>query len=238
MLLEFQRDFVATIDAPAHGPMRVYRNTVLSGSIEALRANYPTIARLLGEEMFDCVAADYWAECPPRSPVLAHYGERLSDWLRRQSWISEFPYLADVARIDWHYIEALFSSDAQALVMGELHGLSEWQVLKLALHPATRFDWLKTPAMSIWAAQREELQGELEFDWVAEGVLITRPHLEVHATRLDREAHHFLSCISLDASVGDAALATASLYPETDMGSLFTSLVNLGAFATFDRSLP
>lgn len=236
MLLEFQRDFVATIDAPVDGPMRVYRNTVLSGSIEALRANFPTIARLLGDEMFDSIAADYWAECPPSRPILALYGDHLPQWLKRQSWISDFPYLADVARIDWHYIEALFAPDEQALVMSQLHGLSEWQTLRLELHPATRFDWLKTPAMSIWSAQRDELQGELEVDWIAEGALITRPGLEVHATRVDREAHHFLSRIRLGESVGDAALATAALYPEADIGPLFTSLVNLGAFASSDRS--
>jgi hypothetical protein len=188
--------------------------------------------------MFDGVASDYWAECPPSSPVLALYGDCLPEWLGRQSWISEFPYLSDVARIDRNYIEALFSPDRQSLVMSQLHGMSDWRGLRLALHPATRFDWLKTPAMSIWSAQREEIQGELEFDWVGEGVLITRPDLEVLATRLDREAHHLLSGIRAGASVGDAALATASLYPETDMGSLFTSLVNLGAFASSDRSLP
>ena len=237
MLLEFQRDFAAMIDAPAEGPVRVYRNTVLSGSIEALRANYPAIARLLGDEMFDGVAADFWAEYPPRIPVLALYGDHFPEWLRGQSWTGEFPYLADVARIDWNYIEALFSPDRQALDMSQLHGLSDWQALRLDLHPATRFDWLKTPAMSIWSAQREGFQGEHEFDWVAEGVLITRPDLEVHATRLEREAHHFLSDIRLGASIGDAALATAALYPETEMGSLFTTLVNLGAFASFDRSL-
>ncbi len=236
MLLEFQRDFVATIDAPADGPMRVYRNTVLSGSIEALRANYPTIARLLGDEMFDRIAADHCAECPPRRPILALYGGGLPEWLKRQSWISEFPYLADVARIDWHYIEALFAPDVQALAASELHGRSDWQALRLPLHPAAHFDWLSTPAMSIWSAQREEAEGELEFDWVAEGVLITRPDLEVCATRLERAGHRFLAGIRLGETVGDAALATAALYPETDVGSLFIALVNLGAFASLNRS--
>ena len=58
MLLEFQRDFAATIGVPAEGAMRVYRNTVLSGCIDALRANYPIVAKLLGDEMFETVGID------------------------------------------------------------------------------------------------------------------------------------------------------------------------------------
>jgi hypothetical protein len=239
LLLEFQRDFAAAIAAPAEGAMRVYRNTVLSGCVDALRANYPIVARLLGNEMFEAVAAEHAAECPPHRPVLALYGSRFGDWLEEQPFIQDVPYLADVARIERLHIEALFASDEQPLDMDQLRGREEWQGLRLALHPATRFDWLTTPAMSIWLSQRAEARGELEFDWHAEGVLFTRPRLEVQPMCLDRAGHRFLFGIRLGENVGSAAIATAGLYPESDIGSLFTSLVTAGAFAASShRSLP
>jgi hypothetical protein len=69
--------------------------------------------------------------------------------------------------------------------------------------------------------------------------VLTRPHLEVLPSRLSRAGHRFLFGIRLGESVGDAAIAAGSLYPETDIGSLFTSLVNAGAFAASShRSLP
>jgi hypothetical protein len=218
--------------------MRVYRNTMLSGCVDALRANYPIVARLLGDEMFEAIAAEHAAECPPRRPVLALYGARFSDWLEEQPWVHDVPYVTDVARIERLHIEALFAADEQPLELDQLRGREEWQGLRLALHPATRFDWLTSPAVSIWLSQRDEVDVDLEFDWHAEGVLFTRPMLEVRPMRLERAGHRFLFGIRLGESVGDAALGTAVLYPETDIGALFTSLVNAGAFgASSHRSM-
>src|SRR5262249_19419136 len=86
LLLEFQRDCAAAIAEEAGGTMRVYRNTVLSGCVEALRANFPVVEQLLGHEMFDAVAAEHANQCPPRRPVLALYGARFPDWLQEQGW--------------------------------------------------------------------------------------------------------------------------------------------------------
>lgn len=219
--------------------MRVYRNTMIGGCVDALRANYPIVARLLGEEMFDAMAADHAAMCPPRTPILALYGDRFPDWLQEQAWVREVPYVPDVARIDRLYVESLFAADAEPMEMDAIGGRDDWLEMRLTLHPATRFTWLSTPSMSIWLAQREEVEGELEPDWHAEGVLLTRSALAVQPLRLDAAGHRFLSGIRLGDTVGDAAIATVSLYPETDIGSLFTSLVNAGAFAaSSNRSLP
>jgi hypothetical protein len=231
LLLEFQQDFAAALDEPVDGAARVYRNTVLSGCVDALRANYPVVARLLGNEMFDAVAADHAAECPPRRPVLALYGSRFPKWLEQQSWLREVPFLPHVAQIERLHVEALFAADAPPLTMAQLKGRVDWQALRLTLHPATGFAWLTAPAMSIWLAHQRSDIGELEFEWQAQGALLTRPSLDVQATELSRAGHRFLFGIRLGETVGAAALATAALYPDTDVGSLFTSLVNAGAFA-------
>lgn len=231
MLLEFQRDLAAAISAPVDGPLRVYRNTVLHGCVEALRDNYPVVARLLGEDMFATLAAEHASQCPPRKPVLALYGARFPDWLEEQPWIVDLPYVADVARIERMHTEALFAADAEAVTMDDLRGRDEWQALKLPLHPATRFDWLTTPAMTIWLAHREPVAGELDIDWCAEGALFTRARLSVEPLRLDRAGHRILFGIRLGESIGAAAVAAARLYPDTDIASLFTSLVNAGVFA-------
>lgn len=211
--------------------MRVYRNTVLSGCVDALRANYPMIARLLGHETFEAAAVEFSGRCPPRRPALALYGEHFPKWLEEQVWVAEIPYVPHVARIERMYVEALFAPDAEPMSIAAVAARDDWQALRLALHPATRFDWFTTPALSIWVAQRGAIEGELEFDWHAEGVLITRPDLEVKPTFLSRAGHRFLFGIRLGETVAAAAIATVSLYPETDIGSLFTSVVNAGAFA-------
>ena len=58
-LIEFQRNFAAALEAPARGAMAVYRNTVLHGAVEALRANYPIVEQIVGPEIFEAIAVDY-----------------------------------------------------------------------------------------------------------------------------------------------------------------------------------
>src|SRR4051812_16858934 len=96
-LLEFQRDLAAALDEPASGAMAVYRNTVIHGAVEALRANFPVTGRIVGPDMFQAIAVDFAADCPPRRPVLAVYGERFAEWMETQPWVADLPYLPDVA---------------------------------------------------------------------------------------------------------------------------------------------
>jgi hypothetical protein len=78
MLARFQDRLVRTLlnpELPAPPAFAVYRNTVMKGCIDALQANYPAVARLVGEEWFRAAAAVYARANPPRVPMLAEYGE-------------------------------------------------------------------------------------------------------------------------------------------------------------------
>lgn len=239
-LLEFQREFAAAIDRPAAGAMAVYRNTVLHGAVEALRANYSVVEQIVGTEMFEQVALDYASECPPRRPVLALYGERFAGWLEQQPWIGDLPYLADVARVERLHIECLMSADAPALLPEPVRKICQRADAMLSLHPSARFTWLSTPAMSIWLAHQRGFEAALEPDWVAEGPLFVRPEPFVtHALRIGRAAHRMLFGIRLGETVASAMAAAERLYPDDDLTAVFASLVNLGVFAapTSERTI-
>ena len=230
-LLEFQHGFAAALDAPAHGPMAVYRNTVLHGAVEAVRANYPVVAQIVGSEMFEAVAVDFAVECPPRRPVLALYGERFAEWLEHQPWIEDLPYLPDVARVERLWIESLMAADAEPLPLADVLGRKVFE-RELVLHPAVRFGWLSTPAMSIWLAHQRPISSGLKVDWKAEGALFARPsHDVLHAPRIGAAAHRLLFGVRLGESVSASMNAAAQLYPDADCEALFASLLNLGAFA-------
>jgi hypothetical protein len=230
-LLHFQRRFAAALASPATGAMAVYRNTVLHGAVEALRGNYPVVEQILGAEMFEGVAVDHASECPPRQPVMALYGTQFADWLEQQPWIGDLPYLADVARVERLRIECLMAADAAPLsatdvCKANLGGLS------LKLHPALRFAWLSTPAMSIWLAHQRPLSSELTPNWKAEGALFARPKpLLVHSPRIGSAAHRMLSGIRLGETVGESLNAAARRHPDENCDAVLASLINLGAFA-------
>src|SRR5260221_9277655 len=73
----------------------VYRNTWLKGLLDALDANYPTVAMILGADLFKGVAQQFAHEHPTPTPVLALYGAGFPDFLARHDWSGDIPYLHD-----------------------------------------------------------------------------------------------------------------------------------------------
>ncbi len=232
-LAAFQHSLAQTISQPVAGPMAIYRNTVLTGTIDALAANYPVVAAIVGTTMFEAVAVDFAVACPPRSPVLAAYGSGLADWIEEQDWADDLPYLSDVARYERLCTESLFAADAMPLVPHMLADVSPaaWQSLHLNLHPAARFGWSVSPAMSLWLGHQPGSDIGLAPEWQPQGGLFTRPAGAVEAFVLDSAAHRFLFGIRLGEPVGVVAAETANLYPQADIASIFAHFLNVGTFA-------
>lgn len=240
-LADFQLAFAAAIDRPqARGALErqpgfaVYRNTTPNALIEVLRAGYPVIARLLGDQAFEGAAFEFAHAHPPGHAVLLDYGAGFAAFLAAQPWIAEeLPYLPDVAEIERLRSEALNATDAPALRLPDVArlGADGWAALRLPLHSAARFAWLRTPAVTIWDAHQGDDFGDLSPDWRPEGVLLTRPDDAVHVVRIDAAAHRLLAGLRLGENARQAAGATAALYPDADIAGLFTTLTQWGAFA-------
>lgn len=230
-LASFQREFARALlsDGEAAPSFRsqafsVYRNTSARGAVEALRASYPTVDLLVGEEMFTQVALDYRREQLPIGPVLSDYGAQFAGFLANQPWTCELPYLADVARLDWLWLESFLAPDRPAMPR-TIGGTS-----RVMLQPATRFAWLATPAMTIWQAHRDPGGfAELDPEWAEEGALFTRPSLAVRAELIDPAFHHLLLACGAPISVADLVATVASAFPQANIPDLLHRGVVSGA---------
>ncbi len=230
-LASFQRDFAHALmtDGQAEPRFRsqafeVYRNTSARGVIEALRASYPTVEMLLGEEAFTQVALEFRRDQPPRGAVLSDYGREFAGFLRCQPWTCELPYIADVAWLDWLWLESFLAADLMATPLGPSN------ISRIALHPAARFAWLATPAMTIWLAHRDPWSmAEFEPDWIEEGALFTRVGTGVRAEPIDAAQYRLLTACTVPASVADAVAAVAAEFPTADVPELLRRVVASGA---------
>ncbi len=212
--------------------MAVYRNTVLHGAVEALRANFPVVEQILGSEMFEQVAVDFATACPPRRPVLALYGGHVAGWLEEQAGVRDLSYLPDVARVERLRVECLMAGDADPLPHERVREALRDCGARLRLHPSVRFGWLRTPAMSIWLAHQQPVACEIAPEWKAEGALFARPSpFVVHTPRIGPAAHRMLFGLRVGESVNASIAAAAQLYPDEDCTAVLSSLVNLGVFA-------
>ncbi|VTU29936.1 hypothetical protein H6CHR_03295 [Variovorax sp. PBL-H6] len=218
----------------------VYRNTVMKGCIDALEANFPAVARLVGSEWFRAAAALHAAASPPHDGRLLHYGERFADFLEHFKPAAELPYLPGVARLDALWREAHAAGNAPQLDAAWLarHAPERLGTMVLRLHPATRWAWFdEQPIYSIWARNRgEDCCEDEELVWRGEGALITRPADAVTWHPIGWAGCVFLDACAAGLPLGNAAEQALALDAATDLAALLESLLRAGAFTTTDPS--
>lgn len=214
--------------------LAIYRNTIAKGLRDALRATFPTVERLVGDEWFAGCAGVYAAGRPPSQPSLQVYGDDFAAFLAGFPPAADLPYLADVAQIDWLWNAAHLAPDSPVLGADIASRLAPEALfaLRAPLHSAARVAWFDTPAARIWMRDRpDRASAEVEADipWIAGGVLLTRPGDTVQARLLDAADWAFLDACRQGASLGEAASAALMATPEADLAALFADLVALGA---------
>lgn len=240
-LAEFQRRFAAALLDPRESlgdeheaAVKVHRNTVIKGLLDVLAANYPTVERLVGADWFRVAAGVYAREHLPSVAALALYGESFPNFLAGSAPATEFPYVAEVARIDRMWTEAHFAADAPALRATDLRALAadELQNLRLPLHPAARFGWFQHSAVTVWSCNRPPTVPPpgLEIDGSDEGALLVRPFGAVELLPLNDGEHSFLVDIAAGATLGAAAVSVLEHHATADVAAMLARFLNAGAF--------
>jgi hypothetical protein len=212
MLARFQDRFVRTLlapELPAPSAFAVYRNTAMKGCIDALQANFPAVARLVGEEWFRAAAAVYARANPPRVPMLVEYGAGFPAFLESFAPAAELPYLPAVAKLDRFWTEAHIAPD-------EPH-LGRWSGSPLRPHAAARWAWFALPAYTIWSRNREERRELGDIEWRAEGALITRPRDAVQWIGLDAVEYALLEGTTQGSPLIIARLIEAGAFAESTL---------------------
>lgn len=245
-LARFQDAFARALLAPeaaaaaevaaltAQPAFAVYRNTVMKGCIDALQANYPAVARLVGDEWFRAAAAIHVREALPADPTLLCYGAKFADFLARFDPAAELPYLLDVARLDRYWTESHAASDADALDPAAVTRLAPEALATTVLHPhpAARWAWFPdAPIYTIWSRNRSGDVPADDLDWQSEGALLTRSHDAVEWHALDAAGCVFLDACAAGGTLAAAAQAALEVNSEADLARLMSTLLGAGAFS-------
>ena len=131
----------------ASGRFNVYRNNYFITLRNALRSTFPAVERLVGEEFFAALAHAFAERHSPRSPLMARYGGGFPEFLEQLPALADFPYLADVAWLEYARVQAYHAGDAASFdlddeaaaqtlcLIAELAALSQ-ATLVLATHDA------------------------------------------------------------------------------------------------------
>lgn len=233
----FERLLHAALLAPdAEGPLAdqpglaVYRNGLRRACIDALIANHPATARLVGEDWLRSAAAEYLRHDLPTDASLLRYGEGLPDFLVGLPSTAEMPWLRAVCRLDRLWLDAHQAADAQPVHAGLLSTLPHDALGQLRLRPlpSARWTWhADAPAFAIWQAARAgaEAADLAELPWQPDGALLVRPSEAVEWHALDRAGCAFLDACANGQTLLDASARALAADPGCAIATLIGQLL-------------
>ena len=100
---------------PAELAVTIYGNNVSAALIKALTAAFPACRRILGEACFNAIAHRFIEHNPSTHADLnrygASFGDFLDDWTATRAQFSDYRYLRDLARLEWHFHTAYTAAD-------------------------------------------------------------------------------------------------------------------------------
>ncbi len=236
---EALRDAAQTADVgllDAHSPslarrFAVHRNNRALGLIGALEDSFPVTCQLLGKDCFHAITRDFIDAQPPTSPTLFEYGGTLPSFLDGLAALSAYPYLADVAQLEYHRVQAWHAADAAPLGPGAfapcLTKPRSLPGLQLSLLPSSRLLRSNWATGSIWQSH----QGTTPMQGFslnrAESVLVHRPDDVVTVHIVSESCAALLEQLLAGERLAEAIASATHATPRFDLGEAFASLISL-----------
>lgn len=208
----------------------VYRNNVRGALVEALAVRYPVVQRLVGEEFFRVMAAEFAVANLPPSPLLIHYGAEFPEHIAAFEPAAELPYLPDVARLESAYWQAYHAVDDTPLTAEAFQVIAPERLAEIRLEFIAGCHVLQSqhPIVSIWQTNAVDTEVTPVDLSLREDALVSRPHLSVEVRTLPQGAAHFLRLLQQGEALGEAAQQSITLFPAFDLTANLAGLIQTG----------
>jgi len=216
----FDPDFVQLVQG--RGPLGaeeridIYAQMYCARILDALSEDFLRVAAALGPEHFRAVARVYLAGTPSVHPSLRYIGRSFPTFLSTHRDGKMFPFLPDLARLEWARLEVFDACDAVPLQMTDLQAIppEEWPQLKFCLIPACQILTSAWPIHDIWSI----LGDEMAVDWtlaqpVETAVRVWRDNFIVYQASMDPIEQHALQCVQAGEAFATICETVESLVP-------------------------
>jgi uncharacterized protein len=199
----------------------VYRGNLAANWQRALANAYPVLRALVGDDFFQGLASVYGRAHPSRDPDLNRFGAALPDFLDGFAPAAGYPYLPDVARLEWLVHEAHYApaaGDGPALALEGLDPV-RFEASRARLHPALRLHASPWATPALWLAHQDgagDMPDELRR---ASHALVLRRGWQVEVMPVAAAEHAALACLVRGGTFGQALDAAFALDGAFDVGA-------------------
>ncbi len=118
--------------------LEIYREQFWFRHTSALVDDFPGLTGILGQRDWERLVEGYLRSHAPTHYSLRDLGAQLPDYVEQQTWLEHATLCADMARLEWAYIESFDAPDAAKLDPAALAAFTpeQWATARLELDPA------------------------------------------------------------------------------------------------------
>lgn len=180
--------------------------------VDCLAAIYDSLKNVIGEHEFSHhVGREYLVKHPSTHRCIDNVGSHFADFLKRHAETKTFPFLPDLARLEWAYHESFYADEKPPFDFSSLENqpLNRWVTAKVEIDPSVRLLALDWPVDDIWRADGKWTRRRLKAvkSQRCPVLIYRRPDALVRVKRLDPAAFALLSALNEGKKFGDALKA-------------------------------
>lgn len=220
------------LEPPAR--LRIYRNSCSEIQTAALRAAFPAVLALVGAAFFEQTARGYRHAQPSASGNLQRFGAGFAGYLASLSSLVDYPYLPDVARLEWRRQMAVLAADMDSTDSGcdVAAPPAALQRQRVRLHPSVQLLRSPYPVMTLWRWCLAPSSSAPPID-EGEQVLLWRDGAEVAMTTLAPATFQCVERLVDGHDVATARAAACSVDNAFDLESCLSDLLAQGLIVAF-----
>jgi hypothetical protein len=190
---------------PTETRLAIYHHAYRYRLLEALASNYPMLSAYMSESEFEQLGNEY-IDCHPSStPSIRWFGDKLMTFLSQSSRYQPYPYLAELAHVEWVMTLTFDAKDETAMTIDDMATISPhaWPSMHFVTHPSLHQLSLSWNVMAIWQAIMDDLAPPQPVQGLAIAWIFWRHELSTQFCSLAEPEQWGIQALLNHASFGD-----------------------------------
>jgi hypothetical protein len=211
----------------------IYKNNTHLILRDLLKDIFPVTTVLLGDKFLNYAAAEFIKTFPPESGDMNGYGADFPAYLAHLPQLNQFPYVPDVARLEWLAHESYLSPRRPAMTGAMLEAAEDPLNLKLHIQPHVFLLQSAWPVDKLWhevSAIGAALEG-FKMEAADTFAAIYREERRIAVWTITEGGYRFLEYLQTDPRLAFAAEAALRAESSLPLDKFLATLLQLELLA-------
>ncbi len=253
-LQQLQKDFVFSLHNDSSHPIlshiqshkkvppttqfSIYQSSIIGRLQKALQSHYPVCCQLVGTDFFFAMATAYIRQTPSYSHDINYYGATFPEFIADFPPAQSIPYIADVARLEWAWLNILTAPEADEFDFQKLAAHDEEGAGQLIfqLPPKSTLLTSPYPVHTIWETNQKGYVGETAITLEENKnyyYFIWQKQFEIHIDLLTAAQWQLLTWISENRLFAEICEKAMKELPKINLPELLPIYIQSGWIANF-----